>query len=136
MRHISIFFTLCILLGGLNVGIIGVTSIVGPQRFDVIQYISVMVLQTPIVASIVYIIIGVSAVSLLFFSSFFKCLVCICDDTDFSVPSTTHVHDTHTMKHRHIKNKKSQSQQTESAPTEQTTNTNETVSSSIEVENQ
>ena len=48
------------IVGGLNWGLVGVTSLVG-TRFDLVEYIGTYLLTLPILTDLIYIIVGISA---------------------------------------------------------------------------
>ena len=56
--HIAMILTL---IGSLNWGVIGVSSMFG-NRFDVVEWLAFDVLEKPIVGDIIYTVIGVAAV--------------------------------------------------------------------------
>ena len=59
--HIAMILTL---IGALNWGLIGVTSMLG-NRFDLVEWLSLDLLNIPIIGDVVYIVVGVSAVVVL-----------------------------------------------------------------------
>ncbi len=59
--HIAMILTL---IGALNWGLVGVTSVLG-NRFDLVEWLSLDLLNIPIIGDVIYIVVGVSAVVVL-----------------------------------------------------------------------
>lgn len=49
-----------VIVGALNWGLVGITNLLG-SRFDLVEYITIYLLNVPVLADIIYILVGVSA---------------------------------------------------------------------------
>ena len=58
MYHIALIL---VLVGALNWGLVGVSELMG-TRFDIVEYIGVTLLGLPIVAQVIYIVVGLAAI--------------------------------------------------------------------------
>lgn len=56
--HIAIIL---VLIGALNWGLVGITNLLG-QRFDLVEYSMIGLLNSPVLADIIYIIVGIAAI--------------------------------------------------------------------------
>ena len=63
MIHYKIAKALLV-VGGLNWGLVGITSILG-NRFDLVEYIGYVLLNAPVVSDVIYIIVGIATLIVL-----------------------------------------------------------------------
>ena len=59
MYHIALIL---VLIGALNWGLVGVSELMGTARFDLVEYIGVTLLGLPIVAQVIYVVVGIAAI--------------------------------------------------------------------------
>ena len=63
--YVSVFMIhtiamILVIVGALNWGLVGITNLLG-NRFDLVEYIAIYLLNVPVLADIIYILVGVSA---------------------------------------------------------------------------
>ena len=63
MNHLKKVSWILVLVGGLNWGLVGVTELFHSSRFDLVEWLFVDLLGIPVLASIVYLLVGLAALS-------------------------------------------------------------------------
>ena len=72
MSGIYLTAMILVIVGGLNWGLVGVTELMTGTRFDLVEWIAALV-GIPVVAQIVYLVVGLSAILTLVMSMMKKC---------------------------------------------------------------